>query len=401
MKRALALGDDSAPSSFPEGPGPCLLTLQRSPGRSEASGAPSAYIIAPSWISVFNSNRKPHTSALDQPTGYPKRQALEPDQISWHTEMADYKPVDFTAPDADPTQSNIEDCRKFADPVQLRRGGGELGGEKLDKGTLNEYLEYLRQPGSNGLGSEALNRARKAALLPPLDPLAKRQTFEGSITFDDHGRPRNPRGRTGLRGRGSLFSWGPNHAVDTIVTRYHPRHDSLQFVAIPRPDDEGKFSLPGNVAKAGTIVAPKVQQILKAEGAVLQESVPGDPATGGEAAAHLDELLQDLFASTEVESVYKGNLYARACVGVCVCAHVNAHSHAHAHAHAPRRTHTVYTIYAIDSLGQATSTTRETPTMRGSRQAPTTSTAAASSAGCCFSMGETTRRKRTAWGRCG
>ena len=312
--------------------------------------------------------------------------------------MADYKPVDFTAPDADPTQSNIEDCRKFADPVQLRRGGGELGGEKLDKGTLNEYLEYLRQPGSKGLGSEALNKARKTAGLKLLVPLEERQTFEGTITFDDHGRPRNPRGRTGLRGRGSLWGWGPNHAVDTIVTRYHPRHDSLQFVAIPRGKE---WSLPGNVAPAGTVVAPKVVGILKAEGPVVQQSVPGDPATAMEAAAHLDELLQDLFASTEGESVYKGNLYARACVCVCVCAHVNAHSHAHAHAHAPRRTHTIYTIYVIDSLDQATSTTRETPTMRGSRQAPTTSTAAASSAGCCFSMGETTRRKRTAWGRCG
>ena len=214
----------------------------------------------------FYPNRKPHsscTSALTLPTGYPERQALEPDQISWHTEMADYKPVDFTAPDADPAQSQNDGCRKFADPVQLRRSGGELGGEKLDKGTLNEYLEYLRQPGSNGLGSEALNRARKAALLPPLDPLAKRQTFEGSITFDDHGRPRNPRGRTGLRGRGSLYCLGPNHAVDTIVTRYHPRHDSLQFVAIPRPGSD-EWSLPGNVAKAGTVIAPLGPYLLPA-----------------------------------------------------------------------------------------------------------------------------------------
>eukprot|EP00964_Phaeocystis_antarctica_P040880 scaffold23393_cov57-Phaeocystis_antarctica.AAC.2 len=256
---------------------------------------------------------KPHSSALTKPatttntpTPYPERQTLEPEQISWQTEMADYKPEDFTAPEADPAHEKGGYCRKIADPVQLRRGGGELGGEELGGGSLDEYATYLRGAGSKGLGCEALNRARKKAGLDPLASLEERQTFEGSITFDDHGRPRNPRGRTGLRGRGSLFSLGPNHAVDTIVTRYHPRHDSLQFVAIPRPGGEGKFSLPGNVAKAGTLVAPKVVDILKAEGAVVQESVPGDPATAMEAAAHLDELLQDLFASTEVESVYKG-----------------------------------------------------------------------------------------------
>lgn len=30
---------------------------------------------------------------------------------------------------------------------------------------------------------------------------------------------RNPRGRTGLSGRGLLGRWGPNHAADPIVTR--------------------------------------------------------------------------------------------------------------------------------------------------------------------------------------
>ena len=37
-----------------------------------------------------------------------------------------------------------------------------------------------------------------------------------------NGIPRNPKGRTGMRGRGSLYRWGPNHAGDPIVTRYTP-----------------------------------------------------------------------------------------------------------------------------------------------------------------------------------
>jgi len=31
---------------------------------------------------------------------------------------------------------------------------------------------------------------------------------------------RNPVGRTGMRGRGLLGRWGPNHAADPVVTRY-------------------------------------------------------------------------------------------------------------------------------------------------------------------------------------
>ena len=33
------------------------------------------------------------------------------------------------------------------------------------------------------------------------------------------GLPVNPVGRTGLRGRGLLGRWGPNHAADPVVTR--------------------------------------------------------------------------------------------------------------------------------------------------------------------------------------
>lgn len=34
------------------------------------------------------------------------------------------------------------------------------------------------------------------------------------------GLPQNPIGRTGLRGRGLLGRWGPNHAADPIITRW-------------------------------------------------------------------------------------------------------------------------------------------------------------------------------------
>ena len=35
-----------------------------------------------------------------------------------------------------------------------------------------------------------------------------------------NGLPFNPKGRTGLEGRGSLFFWGPNQAIELIFTRF-------------------------------------------------------------------------------------------------------------------------------------------------------------------------------------
>src|SRR5436305_64251 len=47
-------------------------------------------------------------------------------------------------------------------------------------------------------------------------------SFLGTVAFDERGRPRNPRGRTGLAGRGLLGLWGANFAADPIVTRLGP-----------------------------------------------------------------------------------------------------------------------------------------------------------------------------------
>ena len=66
---------------------------------------------------------------------------------------------------------------------------------------------------------------------PPPAAMANRPTYESvpkPIKFDEHGLPRNPRGRTGMRGRGLLGRWGPNLAADPIVTRLHPLDNTLQ-----------------------------------------------------------------------------------------------------------------------------------------------------------------------------
>lgn len=52
-----------------------------------------------------------------------------------------------------------------------------------------------------------------------MDGTVDRVSFTGLYTVQNK-RPLNPEGRTGLKGRGVLGRWGPNHAADPIVTRW-------------------------------------------------------------------------------------------------------------------------------------------------------------------------------------
>ncbi|KAI5727896.1 hypothetical protein M8J77_008343 [Diaphorina citri] len=95
-----------------------------------------------------------------------------------------------------------------------------------------------------------------------LDGHVNRKSHNGVYSIDPHtGRPKNPFGRTGLTGRGTLGRWGPNHAADPIVTRWmrngsvvmlHPVSSKyrLEFLAIQRR--EGKaWALPGGMVDKG------------------------------------------------------------------------------------------------------------------------------------------------------
>lgn len=91
-----------------------------------------------------------------------------------------------------------------------------------------------------------------------------------TYTVDEHG-PRNPVGRTGIRGRGCLGRWGPNHAADPIVTRWK-RDDQqekvkhpvtllpiLQFIAIQRRDTK-EWAIPGGMIDPGELVSETLKR---------------------------------------------------------------------------------------------------------------------------------------------
>jgi len=117
--------------------------------------------------------------------------------------------------------------------------------------------------------------------------LERRLTFEngGMLVFDSKGYPLNPRGRTGLCGRGLLGAWGPNHAADPIVTRREPLTGTIQVLAIKR-NDTGEWALPGGMVKPGDSVSATVKKSINEVGNFK------DPAKQEE----FDALVKVLFA---------------------------------------------------------------------------------------------------------
>jgi ADP-ribose pyrophosphatase len=152
----------------------------------------------------------------EKPSEYPDRYSVLDQQVPWDIEYPDYCPPYFV--------SQIvlaNDCTKnpngWADPEDI-------------------------------------------ALLP----MAPRESFEGVLKHDTAGRPLNPKGRTGIRGRGLLGKWGPNYAADPIITRINRNTGVLEMLAIQRKDN-GQWAIPGGMVDKGEEVTRTLSRELQEE----------------------------------------------------------------------------------------------------------------------------------------
>lgn len=86
-------------------------------------------------------------------------------------------------------------------------------------------------------------------------------------------RFKNPGGKTGIRGRGELGRWGPNHAADVIVTRTTEAGEHMALLCTKKVGD-GKSALcwPAGMVEPGHTVP----QTLKLE--LTQEALKDSPA---------------------------------------------------------------------------------------------------------------------------
>ncbi|XP_040534987.1 transient receptor potential cation channel subfamily M member 2 isoform X1 [Gallus gallus] len=106
-----------------------------------------------------------------------------------------------------------------------------------------------------------------------MDGLIDRQSFHGLYAVQD-GLPLNPMGRTGLRGRGRLHCFGPNHALHPVVTRWRRNLDGsiirkslkkmLEVLVAQYPVSD-VWALPGGSLEPGETLPLKLKWILRRE----------------------------------------------------------------------------------------------------------------------------------------
>ncbi|KAI5097182.1 ADP-ribose pyrophosphatase, mitochondrial [Silurus meridionalis] len=242
------------------------LTLVTFPFAIRASGfCKSNNTRASSVCTLGSVSMSPTTHIKARCTVYPSsdqhRFPVPDNNVSWETHWPDYNPVNYTAP-------SVLKNPDWADP---------------DIGSFSPRFNSLDGP-------------------------VDRRSHEGDYSIQD-GRPLNPRGRTGLNGRGLLGRWGPNHAADPIVTRW--KRDSsgknvfhavskrpvLQFVSIKRKDC-GEWAIPGGMVDPEELVSLTLQREFSEEALnCLQASL--------EERKNIHERISKLFSSPGFQ-VYKG-----------------------------------------------------------------------------------------------
>ena len=87
--------------------------------------------------------------------------------------------------------------------------------------------------------------------------------------FDvDRMRYLNPMGKTGIRGRGVLGKFGPNHAADCLVTRINPVSKKPQAVVIDRVGGDGTtLAWPAGMVEPGDDVPKTLKKEFEEEAA--------------------------------------------------------------------------------------------------------------------------------------
>eukprot|EP01129_Flabellula_baltica_P017357 TRINITY_DN9600_c0_g1_i1.p1 TRINITY_DN9600_c0_g1~~TRINITY_DN9600_c0_g1_i1.p1 ORF type:complete len:299 (+),score=78.52 TRINITY_DN9600_c0_g1_i1:1256-2152(+) len=201
-----------------------------------------------------------HTKCRTTYAGGVERFPVPDALVPWDAEFEGYAPVDFTHP-------VVAGGPVWADP--------EIRGSDVD------------------------------LVFNQVDGNVNRVSFEGEYAVVD-GLPLNPKGRTGMVGRGLLGKWGPNHAADPVVTRWKRDEEGnvvqrdgqgvLEFVAIKR-NDNGQWAIPGGMVDAGDTVSLTMKKEFGEE--ALNSLEKSD-----EEKAQLEEQLNNLF--THGVTIYSG-----------------------------------------------------------------------------------------------
>lgn len=159
-----------------------------------------------------SAERQPHVKArTEKPSDYPERFPVPDNLVKWNFPLSDYAPPRYTSPS---TIVKSPDPRSCSD-LERVMASYEPGGVRIDGAS---------------------------------------------------GEPLNPRGRTGLSGRGGLYLWGPNHAADFLLTRFNTETNHLEALLIQRKS--GQWAIPGGMVDLGETPSIAAMRELKEEAGI-------------------------------------------------------------------------------------------------------------------------------------
>lgn len=180
-----------------------------------------------SHINCKSSNKDAPTAYMASESVY--RAYVPEDKVSWSVDYPEYEPVEFTS-------QTVLKNKEWADPA-------------------NPW---------NIFNWNKLTTIDRTSIMGKYEVI--------------HGVPQNPVGRTGIKGRGRLGKWGPNHAADPIVSRWklddkgkkvkdpNSKKPILQFVAIQRADTN-EWAIPGGMCDVGETVSKTLKREFLEEAA--------------------------------------------------------------------------------------------------------------------------------------
>lgn len=214
------------------------------------------------------------------------------DFYSWDQEFPEYSPNEYTSnvveyhsisnlngpedlshKEFNPKTKKLEWVKRlgWADPTDINLKVPPNETRKVCMSTFeeliysNEYIENCLKNAPTNIGAKTYFRKCVNELNSKCveNGTKLRFSYTGPIKFNSDGYPTNPIGRTGLKGRGTLGNWGPNHAADPVVVRADPETGILQFALIKRLDN-GECALPGGMVEAGqTISGTRVREFVE------------------------------------------------------------------------------------------------------------------------------------------
>ena len=164
-----------------------------------------------------------HVFRLPKPESYPRRFFVPDEKIKWSEDFSEYKPRYFVHQNVLKNDQTINP-RGWANPEDISKVTKEI------------------------------------------------KSFEPRILFDKDGHPLNPRGRTGLKGRGLLGKWGPNFAVDIVLTRKNIETKKIEMLIIKRSDNFLQATPGGMIDMGESALEARQRELTEETGAEIDLS---------------------------------------------------------------------------------------------------------------------------------